>query len=278
MVEVDAPDARELVVARGEHESTGGVETDRADDVRVPRAGVRGGVRGGGGGGGVRARGGVRGGGDGGVGVEVGRERDEAVEREVVHADGRAEGDGDERAGGMRRDQRGRRLAHLLLAPALAGAALARASTAALAAATLVPASLASHRDDRASPRESNETCRSARVECAGRRASRAPRCDRWPSNGARASRSARAAARGNRGADPHRRACFVVSTHLTISATNVPEGVVATNVSDPEKNAPGVRMSIQSQKNVKMISVSRRATKKSLAVAPGDSHGGARA
>ena len=199
VVEVDAPDARELVVARGEHESTGGVETDGADDVRVPRAGSAVGSAAGAGAE-ASAPAGVRGGGDGGVGVEVGRERDEAVEREVVHADGRAEGDGDERAGGMRRDQRGRRLAHLLLAPALAGAALARASTAALAAATLVPASLASHRDDRASPRESNETCRGARVECAGRRASRARRCDRWPSNGARASRSARAAARGNRG------------------------------------------------------------------------------
>ena len=142
---------------------------------------------------------GVRGGGDGGVGVEVGRERDEAVEREVVHADGRAEGDGDERAGGMRRDQRGRRLAHLLLpqlspGPPLPGRAPPPSPPLPLFLRRLRPIAM-------------TERLRASRTRRVGARASSAPddvRLARVDVTGgrrtARGRAEARAAARGNRG------------------------------------------------------------------------------
>ena len=97
------------------------------------------------------------------------------------------------------------------------------------------------------------ERLRASRTRRVGARASSAPddvRLARVDVTGGRRTARGRAEARARQrgeteGADPRCRACFVVSTHLTFSATNVPEGVVATNVSDPEKNAPGIRMSI---------------------------------
>ena len=190
--------ARELVVARGEHESTGGVETDGAARLFATRGGPRWGPRRREGPEASAPAGVVRGGATAASASRSDASRDEAVEREVVHADGRAE---------TRRARAGDD------APRSAGDAAWSASFRQLSPGPPLPgrapppspplplfASLASHRDDRASPRESNETCRGARVECAGRGGSRARRCDRWPSNGARAGRSARAAARGNRG------------------------------------------------------------------------------
>ena len=160
---VDAPHARELIVARGEHEPAGGIEAERAHGLGVPaRIAIaiiaRGGhlLRGdllrlvvvvGGGGGGCRR---FRGGRGGGVGVRrvLGDEPRGAVALEVVHAHDRAEGDGDEVAGGVHRDQRrGGGPSAAVVAPVLAGAAAPGAGIVRRAAALLevVPVPLASH-------------------------------------------------------------------------------------------------------------------------------------